>query len=389
MLTTSSLDPYFRIGLISQTPDPQQTIYAALHQDYSEGFVFDEMGGDRWPTEQRAGEIALRRILRGELHAGPLEHPQIVLNVGGFPHSVMQQARTHRIASFDVQCVAGDTAIRLEDGEITIAKLEELPANIQRSLVLISYDEVSGHLVQNRLDTVVKSGIKPVYKVVIENARSLFCTAEHRILTVSGGWRTVGEILDSDDEVAVRTDSGSSGRVVSITPAGSEQTYDILMLAPHHNFIANGVVVHNSMRYTGDRIVRCAEGQLPVEEVFYLRPVGDYTDRKGHKYHYDAEWRASDLSYCLASAKHYARAIARGAAEEHARGTLAFDFRQNFIVSMNMRSLGHLLTIRGKLDAQLEIQEMCKLMLPHYEAWAPEIYGWFIDKQWRRGRLSL
>lgn len=242
------MDPLFRVNVISCTPNPQQTIYAALHQDYSEGYVFDQIGTDAWPEEKRAGEIALKRILGGELHAGPLEHAQIVFNVGYFPHSVMQQARTHRVGcSFDV----------------------------------------------------------------------------------------------------------------------------------------------TSMRYTGQRIIKCAEGIYDVEDIFYLRPVGNYTDRQGKKYLYDEGWRAHDLAYCLDNAKEYALAISKGASEEHARGKLAFDFRQNFVFSANMRSLGHLLTIRGKKDAQLEIQQMCQLMLPHYESWAPEIYSWFATKQWQKGRLAL
>ena len=86
------------------------------------------MAGDRanWPDEQRAGEICVKRLLSGERgHYGPMEHAQIVLNVGWFPHSVMQQARTHRVGvSFDVQsmrytgeriCRAADGALDLED----------------------------------------------------------------------------------------------------------------------------------------------------------------------------------------------------------------------------------------------------------------------------------
>ena len=243
-----TIDPLFRVEVIAQMPNPQQVIYAALHQDYSEHFVYDEIKDGKWPSEQKAGEIALRRILSGELHGGPLEHPQIVFNVGYFPHSVMQQARTHRVGcSFDVQ----------------------------------------------------------------------------------------------------------------------------------------------SGRYTGDRVVKCAEGIYDVEQVFYLRPVGHYTDRQGHKYYYDEEWRAHDLAYCLENAKEYALAISKGASEEHARGKLAFDFRQHFVVSFNMRSMGHLLVMRSKKDAQWEIQQMCLLMLPHFQAWAPEVFSWFYDKQWQKGRLAL
>jgi thymidylate synthase (FAD) len=37
-------------------------------------------------------------------HFGVIEHPQITFNCTGFPHSVIQQARTHRVGiSFDVQ----------------------------------------------------------------------------------------------------------------------------------------------------------------------------------------------------------------------------------------------------------------------------------------------
>ena len=91
----------FRVDLIAATPNPQLCVYAAMHQDYSEGFVAADR--ENWPDEQRAGEICVKRLLAGERgHYGPMEHAQIVLNVGWFPHSVMQQARTHRVGvSFD------------------------------------------------------------------------------------------------------------------------------------------------------------------------------------------------------------------------------------------------------------------------------------------------
>ena len=153
----------FRVDLIAATPHPQRCVYAAMHQDYSEGFVAADR--DSWPDEQRAGEICIKRLLAGERgHFGPLEHAQIVLNVGWFPHSVMQQARTHRVGvSFDVQ----------------------------------------------------------------------------------------------------------------------------------------------SMRYTGERICRAADGELPLEEVFYLRPVGEYSDRQGKKYLYSQAERELDLNHCQQSAERY------------------------------------------------------------------------------------
>ena len=179
----------FRVELIAATPNPQQCIFAAMHQDYFEGFVASDR--EQWPEEAKAGEICVKRLLAGERgHYGPLEHPQITLNVGWFPHSVMQQARTHRVGvSVDVQ----------------------------------------------------------------------------------------------------------------------------------------------SMRYTGERISRAANGELELEEVFYLRPVGSYSDRQGKKYFMD---------------------------------------------------------LRAKLDAQQEIRELCDLMWPHFQTWAPEIAAWYEKTRLHKARLA-
>jgi thymidylate synthase (FAD) len=235
----------FRVEVISQTPNPQQVIYAALHQDYTEKFVFDER--DSWPSESECGEIIVKRLLAGDRgHFGPLEHPQIVFNCGYFPHSVMQQARTHRVGiSFDVQ----------------------------------------------------------------------------------------------------------------------------------------------SARYTSQHFLDVAKGKKNVEEAFYLRPVGNYSDREGKKYYYSPEQRERDLQWCLVAANNYAQDMADGMSEEHARGKLPFDYRQHFIVSFNLRSFLHFCDLRNKKNAQLEIQQLCELMWPHFETWVPGIAEWYTTT--RRGKAKL
>ncbi len=132
-----------------------------------------------------------------------------------------------------------------------------------------------------------------------------------------------------------------------------------------------------SMRYTGERICRAARGEVELEEVFYLRPVGQYSDRQGKKYSYTAEQRAVDLEICAAAAQRYATLLEEGFAEEHARGILPFDYRQHFVVSFSLRALLHFLDLRAKLDAQQEIRALCDLLWPHLQAWAPEFADWY------------
>ena len=236
----------FRVELIAATPNPQQCIYAAMHQDYSEGFVVADRAN--WPDEAKAGEICVKRLLAGERgHYGPLEHAQIVLNVGWFPHSVMQQARTHRVGvSFDVQ----------------------------------------------------------------------------------------------------------------------------------------------SGRYTGQRIIDVCTGARNVEEVFYLRPVGTYRDRKGKSYEYTEDHRLVDRIICVDSAGRYKLALERGFSEEHARDIIPYAIRQHFVVSFSLRALMHFLDLRAKRDAQDEIQQLCDLIWPHFEAWAPAIAEWYAASRLHKARLA-
>jgi thymidylate synthase (FAD) len=236
----------FCIEAIAATPNPQQVVWAAMHQDYSEGFVWDSR--DNFPDEQRAGELIVKHLLAGDRgHYGPLEHPQITLNVGYFPHSMMQQIRTHRVGvSFDVQ----------------------------------------------------------------------------------------------------------------------------------------------SFRYTGQRIVEVADGKQNVEDVFYLRPVGNYTNRQGKRYFYSEEQRSEDLNWCLTACQHYKKRIDQGLAEEHARGLIPFDARQHFVLSCNLRSLLHLLDLRWKKDAQLEAQKFCELLYLNLESWAPAVAQWYKENRAKKAKLS-
>lgn len=236
----------FTVEVISQTPNPQQTIYAAMHQDYAEGFVAHDR--ESWPSEERSGQLIIKNLLQGGRgHYGPLEHPQIVLNVGWFPHSTMQQIRTHRVGvSFDVQ----------------------------------------------------------------------------------------------------------------------------------------------SFRYTGSRIIDAVEGKRDVEEVFYLRPPGLYTDRQGKKYEYTADQRQQDIQWCLEASRRYKQRIEQGFAEEHARGLIPFDIRQHWVMSANVRSLMHLLDLRWKADAQLEAQKMCEIIWPHFQAWVPAIATWYEENRLKKARLA-
>ena len=113
-----------------------------------------------------------------------------------------------------------------------------------------------------------------------------------------------------------------------------------------------------------------------------------YSDRQGKKYAYTAEQRGLDLNHCRQAAERYRDLLHAGFAEEHARGILPFDYRQHFVVSFSLRAFLHFMDLRAKLDAQLEIRQLCDLMWPHMVDWAPEFAAWYEKSRLHKARLA-
>jgi thymidylate synthase (FAD) len=143
-----------------------------------------------------------------------------------------------------------------------------------------------------------------------------------------------------------------------------------------------------SQRYTGKRVVKVANRELDVEEVFYVRPVGFYTNRKGKKYEWTEENRQRKLGRILSECEEYAEYYDQGMCEEHIRDYLPQAIRQNFVVSFNLRSVLHFMDLRSKLDAQLEIQALCDAFVPELKLWTPSVWEYYEEKRLHRARLS-
>lgn len=173
----------------------------------------------------------------------------------------------------------------------------------------------------------------------------------------------------------------------------AEHAYMTLIMQADHNTIMQlrthrlGSFDVQSMRYTGKRIEKVANGELQPEDVFYVRPPGKYRDRQGDPYVWTQEDADDQLALAVSSAMDYARLREKGVSEEQARGVLMTSYFQNAVVSFNLRGWLHLLDIRLKSDAQFEIRSLMELVALQVQRWAPEVYGWWA--QHRRGKAIL
>lgn len=121
---------------------------------------------------------------------------------------------------------------------------------------LRSVDESTMEVTHTTITDCWKVGVKPVYKITAGDS-SVTCTADHLILTDSG-WKELQDIAVGRDKVYCNTRKkyteprqGASQCnlmavvVDSIEYAGEEEVFDISVSSDYHNFLANGITVHN------------------------------------------------------------------------------------------------------------------------------------------------
>ena len=143
-----------------------------------------------------------------------------------------------------------------------------------------------------------------------------------------------------------------------------------------------------SLRYTGARVVDVAEGKRLVEEVFYVRPPGNYRDRQGEVVAWTDDDVEEHLAICLSSAHDYKRLRDRGVPEEQARQVLVTTYFQCGLVSGSLRSWLHILDMRLKPNAQYEIRQLMEMTLAQIKRWAPEVTGWWVNHRCGKARLA-
>ena len=227
------------------------------------------------------------------------------------------------------------------------------------------------------------------------------CTPNPQQLVFMGGKNDYSELPIEDTEIPQEKECGewvieqllSNERGhwgplehPSITFSCSGFVHNVMVQARTHRVGISFDV--QSQRYTCKRVLKVAEGKLSPQSVFYVRPPGFYTNRKGKKYEWSEDDYQTQLGLTLAASRRYAVQFENGVSEEHARDYLPQNIRQNFVVTFSLRSLLHFLDLRAKLDAQLEIQALCEAMIEPTKTWVPEIFEYYSEKRLHRARLA-
>ncbi len=161
-------------------------------------------------------------------------------------------------------------------------------------------------------------------------------------------------------------------RIKSITYAGEQDTYDLEMAGPHHNFVANGIVTHNSQlsqRYVDESVAEYVEPDViandPELHALWLQSV-----EHSHRAYVEL---AAKLAERLKDEPD--RTARRKAARQAARSVLPNATETKIFVTANSRALRHFLEQRGSRHAEPEIRKLANKMLDILQREAPHLFS--------------
>jgi DNA polymerase III alpha subunit len=199
----------------------------------------------------------LRRAMAAWKRKGGLEPFQKQLIDGmrakgyaeSFAHQIFNQILGFGEYGFP-ECVIGETRVVDADTGRWLSIDEVISGQARLDNTLACDAEL--RLRKRKVLRVIRSGVKPVWRLRTALGHEITATAEHPFMTMAG-WRQLGKLKVGDHVATARSvpvpDLESSNiywdKVVEIEAVGNRETYD-LKIEGDHNFVANNFVVHNS-----------------------------------------------------------------------------------------------------------------------------------------------
>lgn len=190
-------------------------------------------------------------------------------------------------------------------------------------------------------------------------------------------------------------------KVVNVEYIGKKETFDLTVSGPFHNFVCNGIVVHNSGLSARYRTMPSEYFDLTddVQEIIYKLPVVSSVETKKGTIYGDEDYMSSYYRACETSNNVYnfVVEVARKAQEDGAitnpefkrlrefyRGVLPQHNMTERVTIMNLRSFANFQKLRNSEHAQPEIRYLAQLMLEEVEKSnvAPVAIEWLKKNNW-------
>jgi flavin-dependent thymidylate synthase len=311
-----------------------------------------------------------------------------------------------------------------------------------RSMRLRQVDEGSLEMQHTRVVDVYRNGPKPVFRMRLQDGKSIEATSDHRFLFADGWsslraatglresdgravWRAGDHFLyvhgavesgpapdqdpdwprreyrghaawaDSDGALEVsnvatlrddrqRPMAHKEAKLVRIEAfeyVGVKETYDLEVEGPYHNFIANGIVTHNSVNELSARYsLMPLLFYTPNAEQFALQSRSNKQGREGGApadVYREAVERWDALRERAGST--YGWLLEEDVAREIARIDLPVSTYSQWYWKIDLHNLLHFLSLRVDPRAQWEIREFARVIAAMVKRVAPLSYEAWVD----------
>ena len=191
-----------------------------------------------------------------------------------------------------------------------------------------------------------------------------------------------------------RTRKVKVAKLVSISGfeyVGIKRTFDLEVEGPHHNFVANGIVTHNSVNeYSTRYSIAIDAAQTTAVGEWREQAAGN---RQGSEGFVDdavgARMTEREAHLQSLSREIYEERIEAGVAREQARKDLPLSTYTESYWKTNLHNLLHFLRLRMDDHAQLEIREYARVIGEEIVArWTPIAWQAFLDYRFHSTGLT-
>lgn len=163
--------------------------------------------------------------------------------------------------------------------------------------------------------------------------------------------------------------------ITRVTYAGEQMTYDIEMEEPHHNFVANGIVTHNSQlsqRYVDESTADFVEPAVIAADPELHSTWLSAIESAHAAYNTLVEQLAAKVQ---AEHADLPRTQRKKMAREAARSVLPNATETKLLFSANARALRWIITLRGGDGAEPEIRRLAVALARLMRDEAPNLFG--------------
>jgi len=189
------------------------------------------------------------------------------------------------------------------------------------------------------------------------------CHREHHREKDMPGWQQLGIKQKKENTHVVKWVT-----IEKIEFVGEEETYDIEVDHQSHNYVANGIVVHNSQRYA--EVTDYSVGEARLQDNKNRQNSIPTEDRELTRW-----WTEQQVSVWIKARQAYEYALANGIAKEVARKVLPEGLTMSrMYVNGTLRSWLHYIEVRCDVATQKEHREVAEQCRTIIKQLAPSLF---------------